>query len=182
MNSMKLRILICTLITATAFTSMGQMAARGQRASPHETINTRVGGRLVTITYGRPYSKDRKIWGTLVPWDKAWRLGADEATTLLNQSAIVIGGVTLQPGAYTLYMIPSETGTSKLAVSKTTGAWGIPVDEKNDIVRVDLKKTELSAPVDQLTLTLGRGTAPNAGELQIAWEKTQYSVEFTLAP
>lgn len=182
MTNMKLALMVSALITATAFPSMGQMAARGQRASPHETINTRVGGKLVTITYGRPYSKDRKIWGTLVPWDKAWRLGADEATTLLNQAPIVIGGVTLQPGAYTLYMIPSESGTSKLAVSKTTGAWGIPVDEKNDIVRVDLKKTALETPVDQLTLTLGRGTAANSGELKITWEKTQYSVEFTNAP
>jgi hypothetical protein len=182
MNNTKLALIFTALITATAFSSMGQMAAHGQRASPHDTINTRIGGKLVTITYGRPLSKDRKIWGGLVPWDKAWRLGADEATTLLNQAPIVIGGVTLQPGAYTLYMVPSETGTSKLAVSKTTGAWGIPVDEKNDIVRVDLKKTESPTSVDQLTLALGRGTAANSGELKISWEKTQYSVEFTNAP
>src|SRR4051812_37390206 len=58
------------------------------RVSPHETIQGVIGGRggpRVTITYGRPYSKDpktgeiRKIWGGLVKWDKADRLGADEA-------------------------------------------------------------------------------------------------------
>lgn len=159
------------------------MPARGgARQSPHDAINTRVGGRLVTIYYGRPLSRDRKIWGGLVPWDGAWRLGADEATTLMLQSGIVIGGVTVPPGAYTLYMIPSETGTSKLAISKTIGGWGIPVDVQNDLARVDLKKEALDPQVDQLTLSLGRGSAPNAGVLKIAWEKTQYSVEFTNAP
>ena len=123
----------------------------------------------------------RKIWGGLVPWDKAWRLGANEATTLIAQSALVIGGTTIPAGAYTLYMVPSETGTSKLAISKTIGGWGIPVDEKNDVARVDLKKDVLENSVDQLTITVGRG-ASGGGLIKIAWEKTQYSVEFANAP
>ena len=195
MNILKHALIVTALMAATALPSTAQMtqpsgmggmggmaASGGGRASPHDAINTRVGGKLVTIYYGRPLSRDRKIWGTLVPWEKAWRLGADEATTLLLQSGIVIGGVTVPAGAYTLYMVPSETGVSKLAISKTIGAWGIPVDEKNDLARVDLKKEALDTAVDQLTLSLGRGTSANAGLLKIAWEKTQYSIEFTNAP
>ena len=75
-----------------------QAAPRAQapraRVSPHDTISAVIGGRggpRVTITYGRPYSarggvgEPRKIWGGLVPWGKADRLGADEATTLLTE-------------------------------------------------------------------------------------------------
>ena len=193
MNTLKHALIVTALLTATALPSMGQMggmggmggmmAARGgPRQSPHDAINTRVGGKLVTIYYGRPLSRDRVIWGTVVPWDKAWRLGADEATTLVLQSGIVIGGVTVPAGAYTLYMVPSQNGVSKLAISKTIGAWGIPVDETHDLARVDLKKEALDPQVDQLTLSLGRGSAANSGVLKIAWEKTQYSVEFTNAP
>ncbi|HTO03966.1 MAG TPA: DUF2911 domain-containing protein, partial [Opitutus sp.] len=81
--------------------------------SPHETTSTVIGdrrtGNRVTITYGRPYLKDpktgeaRKIWGGLVPWGKANRLGADEATLLLTQKPLVFGKTTIPAGAHTLY-------------------------------------------------------------------------------
>ena len=68
------------------------LTAQQARKSPHETVSTVIGdrnnGNRVTVIYGRPYTKDpntgapRKIWGTLVPWGEAYRLGADEATLL----------------------------------------------------------------------------------------------------
>src|SRR6185503_3342613 len=69
--------------------------------SPHETTSAVIDGSRVTITYGRPFTKDpksgepRKIWGGLVPWDKAWRTGADEATLLITQKPLVIGETTI---------------------------------------------------------------------------------------
>jgi hypothetical protein len=160
--------------------------------SPHETITAKIGDNNVKITYGRPFSKKpgtdtvRKIWGGLVPWDKAWRLGSDQSTTLVCDKGIVLGGVTVPAGTYRLYMVPSENGTSKLAINKTTGIWGIQkdgtVDEKNDLARVDLKKDSVDTQVDQLTLSLASGSAPNSGVIGIVWEKTKYSIEFTNAP
>src|SRR5256885_122655 len=71
-------------------------ASAQNRVSPHETISAHIGnarsGPLVTITYGRPYAKNprggevRKVWGTLGPWGKGWRLGSDEATILPTQA------------------------------------------------------------------------------------------------
>ncbi len=161
-----------------------------QRASPHETINARVGGEgrdrsLISITYGRPYSarggkgEPRKIWGGLVPWDKANRLGADEATLILLQHPIEVQGKTIPAGAHTLYIIPSETGTSKLAFSSHIGKWGIPVDETRDIARVDLQKETLDQSVDQLTMKI-ENAPPSGGVLKIMWEKTQFSLPFTV--
>jgi hypothetical protein len=161
--------------------------AQQARLSPHETISTRVGGSLVTITYGRPYSKNpktgeiRKIWGGLVPWGKAWRTGADEATTLVTQSAVKIGDKEIPAGAYTLYTIPSETGTSQLAISKTIGKWGIPVDEKNDVARVDLTKSTVDKQVDQFTMALESKKGDPAGTLKMTWETTQFSVPIAAA-
>jgi hypothetical protein len=149
------------------------------RASPHDTVSTRVGGgrtqTMVTITYGRPYAKGRTIWGELVKWDKADRLGADEATTLTTQIPINLGGSTLQPGAYTLYIIASATGVSKLAISSHVGKWGVPVDETKDIARVDLKKDTLADAVEQLTLGF-TPPADGATNLKISWANTVYSV------
>jgi hypothetical protein len=159
------------------------------RVSPHETVSGYVGGdrrtgTLVTISYGRPYSarggkgEPRKIWGSLVPWDKADRLGADEATLIVTQVPIDVGGKVIPAGAYTLYIIPSENGVSKLAFSSNIGKWGIPVDETHDVARFDLKRDTLSAPVDQLTIAVeGNDTG---GVLKIAWELTQFSLPFTV--
>ena len=148
----------------------------------HETISTVIDGNRVTVSYGRPYSKDpksgepRKIWGKLVPWAKAWRLGADEATLLVTQKPIILGDQEIPAGAYTLYMVPEENGASKLAVSKTIGGWGIPVDEKNDLVRVDLKKEPLEKPTDQLAISFDNKNPDGGGTLKLSWEDTQYSV------
>jgi hypothetical protein len=172
------------LIVAVAILS--PMSALGQqrpRISPHETTSAVIDGNRVTLTYGRPYSKDpkkgdiRKIWGGLVPFGKAWRLGADEATLLLTQKPIVFGETTIPPGAYTLYMIPEEGG-GKLAFNKEVGQWGVPVDEKHDLARVDLKKDALEPAVDQLGMAVEKGAS--GGVIKIMWEGAQYSVPFTV--
>ena len=57
---------------------------KSKRASPPETATGTVAGSTITINYSSPAVKGRKIWGDLVPYDKIWRLGANEATTFQN--------------------------------------------------------------------------------------------------
>ena len=54
-------------------------ADKSKRASPPETATGTVAGSHITINYSSPAVKGRKIWGDLVPYDKVWRLGANEA-------------------------------------------------------------------------------------------------------
>ena len=151
--------------------------------SPHETTGAVIGGRggdRVTVTYGRPYAKDRKIWGALVPWDRAWRMGSDEATTLITQKPIIFGATTIPAGVYTLYMLPSESGTSKLVFSSALGGWGIPVDTKHDVAQIDLKKDALDTKVEQFTIAVANDQASGGGVIKLSWENTQYSAAFTV--
>ncbi len=161
--------------------------------TPHATTSGVIGpnrndGGMVVVTYGRPHAvhprkggEPRKIWGGLVAWDKPDRLGADEATTLVNQYPIEVAGTTLPAGAYTLYIIPSESGTSKLAFSRNIAKWGVPVDTTKDIVRADLIKEPLAQNVDQLTITVENVPQGSMnGMLRIKWEKTQFSLPFTM--
>ncbi len=181
---MSTRKFVFLVVTAIAVFSTVPAMAQRQRTSPHETTSAVIDGNRVTLVYGRPYSKDpksgeiRKIWGTLVPNSKAWRLGADEATLLITQQPIVMGETTVPAGAYTLYMVPDETG-AKLAISTKLGQWGIPVDEKHDLARVDLKKEPLEKPNDQLALAIEKNPS-GGGLLKIMWEGTQFSVPFTI--
>jgi hypothetical protein len=170
-----------------AVLSLGALPAMAQqkRISPHETVGAVIDGSRVTIVYGRPYSKApktgeiRKIWGTLVPYGKVWRTGADESTLLITQKPIEIGGTTVPAGAYTLYTMPSDDGSAKLIINKQVGQWGTQYDEKEDLARVDLKKGDTSATIGQFTMSVGKNS-DGGGIIKMAWENTQYSIPFTI--
>ena len=152
--------------------------------SPHETTSRVIEGNRVTITYGRPFTKNprtgevRKIWGGLVPYGEPWRMGADEATLLITQKPIELGGKIVPAGAYTLYMVPNENGASQLAISTHIGGWGVPVDTSHDLARVDLQKEALDKSADQFTIAVEKGSS--GGVLKLMWENTQFSVPFTV--
>jgi hypothetical protein len=184
MNKLKSFLLVAALIV-TALPTMAQQT----RVSPHETISTVIdGGNRVTIIYGRPYTKKpktevvRKIWGGLVPYGKVWRMGADEATTLITEKPIIFGDLTVPAGAYTLRMLPNEDGTAKLIVNKQIGEWGDGkgvYDETLDVGRVDLKKQSLDTPVNQFTIAIEKNSA-GGGLVKLTWEKTEFSAPFTV--
>ena len=166
------------LLTAVALTSPLIAQEKKPRVSPHETVDATVDGAKITIVYGRPYTKDpksgekRKIWGTLVPYGKVWRLGADEATILTTDKDITIGGTAIPAGSYSLYLWPEESG-AKLIVNKQTGQWGTKYDEKQDLARIDLKKLVVDKQTDQFTIAVEGST------LKLMWEGTQFSAPMT---
>jgi hypothetical protein len=163
-----------------------ERAASTGGVSPHETFSKAYLGRSgrVIIVYGRPYTKDprtgqaRKIWGGLVPYDKVWRTGADEATMLITQNALKMGDLDIPPGAYTLFTLPAADGSAKLIINKQLGQWGLEYHQDRDLGRVDLKKDDLPTSVDQFTMALD-GSQGN-GVLSLKWENIQYSVPFTV--
>lgn len=155
------------------------------RVSPGEVTSTVVDGNRVTLAYSRPYTKDpktgaaRKIWGGLVPYGQVWRAGANEATLLITQQPIEIGGATVPAGAYTLFMLPAENGPSKLIINKQIGQWGSQYDEKQDLARVDLKQSATPESVDQFTMAVAK-EASGGGTLTLAWENLQFSVPYSV--
>ena len=133
-----------------------------------------INGQKITIEYGRPSMKGRKIMGGLVPYNKVWRTGADEATTLKTPIALDIGGAHVPAGTYTLYTLPSE-GTWKLIISKQTGQWGTVYNENQDLARVDMKKSEIVVPVEEFTIAFDQDTN-DSSDLNLEWEKTRLVV------
>ncbi|MDE3067061.1 MAG: DUF2911 domain-containing protein [Verrucomicrobiota bacterium] len=179
------KLLSALVITTVAMSSALPALAQHRRLSPHETISAVIDGDRITLTYGRPYTikpgttEVRKIWGGLVPYGKPWRMGADEATLLVTQRSIEVGGKTIPAGAYTLYMVPEESGASQLAFSTAIGGWGIPVNQSHDLARVNLQKEALDKPVDQFTMAVAKNPS-GGGVLKLMWETTQFSVPFTV--
>jgi hypothetical protein len=167
------------------------LAQRG-RVSPHETTNGVVDNNRIMIIYGRPYrtrpgtTVARQIWGGLVPYDKIWRTGADEATLMVTQQPIAFGDVTVPAGCYSLFTIPKQDGTATLIINKQIGQWGIPerweksvYDQANDVGRVEMKSTTLDKPVEQFTIAVKRNPE-GGGLITLSWDTTQFSVPFTV--
>ena len=191
MNRLASTLFAVAVMLATGLPAGAQM----KRLSPHETTSSVVSGDRVMVIYGRPYTKSprtgeiRKIWGGLVPFGKVWRTGADEATLLVTQQPIVLGGTTIPAGCYSLWTLPNEDGTAKLIINKQIGQWGEDArnpknvyDEANDVARVDLKKSDLDDSVDQFTMSIEKDPDVKGGGLiKLKWEKTQYAVAFTVA-
>lgn len=179
------KLTLSSMLVAASLLATLSLQAQQRRLSPHETISAVVNGNRVTIVYGRPYTikpgttETRKIWGGLVPYGRVWRLGADEATMLVTQKPIELGGTTVPAGAYTLFMLPEENGPTKLIISKQLGQWGLQYNESHDLARVDLKKQALDEPVNQLTIAIQRQPS-GGGVLKVMWEKTEFSIPFTV--
>lgn len=165
------------ILLAVVVTASGTLAQERKRASPHETTTATVDGAKISITYGRPYAKGRKIMGGLVPYGQVWRTGADEATTLVTDRALMLGSTHVEPGTYTLYTLPGEKEW-QLIINKQTGQWGTEYDQKQDVGRIPMKVGKTSGPVEQLTVEIADTAA--GGEIRLSWENTLATAPFTV--
>ena len=122
--------------------------------SPHETVKATVDGAQVSIEYGRPYMRGRKIMGGLVPYDHVWRTGADAVHDAHRPSAARRSAAPPCPRARSRSTrCPAEQGW-KLIINKQTGQWGTEYNEAQDLARVDMTSKALTAPVDQFTIKI----------------------------
>jgi hypothetical protein len=147
--------------------------ARGQGMgpmSPRDTTRARVGAIDITVDYSRPARRGRVVWGEVVPWDAVWRLGADAATQLTTSAALRVGDVELPAGTYTLWMLPSQKGESKLIINTQTKIFGTQYNPKFDLYRVSLTRDEVVASTERLTITVVDGA------LRIVWGDLSWSV------
>jgi hypothetical protein len=124
----------------------------------------------IALDYGQPHLRGRKPHtDSLVPYDKPWRTGANDATTLTTGVDLVLGGATLPAGKYVLYTIPTR-GDWKLIIQKEAGQTA-EYKPEFDVARVDLKRRPVTDPVESLMIWLIPSTAPGKaqGELRLAW-------------
>ncbi len=93
------------LITVTTHAQTTVQTGPGSAGSPHVKTSWTIDGAHVSIEYGRPSLKGRSE-ASMMPLDKPWRTGADQATVLTTDKTLKFGSVTLAPGSYTLNTEP----------------------------------------------------------------------------
>lgn len=148
---------------------MAAFTGYGQKKSPHDTVST----EDVTVTYGRPYKKDRVIFGELVKYGEVWRLGADEATTIKFNQITKFGDTEVPAGTYTLFALVNEKEWTFI-LNSVLGQWGAYSYEKNKASNVatavaPVRKTK--SAVEQLTIRF------NDSNMIVEWDNTQVAVK-----
>lgn len=150
---------------------------QGKPSPPASATCDLGGGKNIKTDYSSPRMKGRKIYGELVPYGKVWRTGANEATTFVTSSDVVVGGKTVPAGSYTLFTVPNADKWT-LIINKKTGEWGIPYKyESDELARVDMKTSKLPAPVENFTISYEK--SGSGCTMNIDWEGTRASVDIT---
>lgn len=107
--------------------------------SPREKASGAINGTTVTVDYGAPSVKGRKVWGGLEKYGTVWRAGANENTTISFDKDVKVGGKSLPAGKYGFFIIPNETGDWIAIFSKKNDAWGAySYSEAEDAIRVSI--------------------------------------------
>jgi len=167
--------LVLTVLALLVTTLLWSQEDKSKRPSPPATATGTINGATITIDYSSPSVKGRKIWGGLVPYDKVWRAGANEATLFTTSKDILVEGKKLPAGKYSLYAIPGEKDWVIIFNSKT-GQWGIKNDGStteepaNDVLRVTVKPQKSSAFNERMKFVVdGKGFA-------LEWENLRVPV------
>ena len=152
----------------------------GDGGSPHVMTEWVMDEANISITYGRPYLKDRVVGETVEPMvGQVWRLGADEATTLKIDADLMISDTPIAAGEYTLLVLttlttPPTEDVWQLIVNRRTGQWGLDYDESQDLARIDMDLEVLPQPADQLLISI------EGGRLKVEWGTARASVPLTV--
>lgn len=157
------------VLAAAAFAAPAFAQFEAPQPSPKATLSQRVGLTDVTISYSRPSVKGRVIWGDLVPYDKPWRTGANQATTITLSDDVTVEGQKLAAGTWSIVTIPGKDEWT-VVFNKDTKLWfETEYDAAKDVLRVKAKPQ--AAPMRE-TLQIDFPTvSPTSAVLAIEWEK-----------
>ena len=130
------------------------------------------------MDYSSPRIRGRKVFGALVPYEKVWRTGANEATTFVTDENLnTVEGTNIPAGSYTIFTVPNPDAWT-LIINKHTKEWGIPYKyESEELARVPMSVTRLSSPVENFTISFD--STGGTCTMRMSWENTQASIDFT---
>jgi len=160
------------------------------RASPLDSLTFRVTGQEVKICYGRPSARGRTMIGSpgiegavarmgVVPFGKIWRTGANEPTLLRTPVVLVIAGVRVPAGTYSIYTVPDEAEW-EIIVNRSYSQWGMEsyyTDEvrAQEVGRGKVASERTDSHVETFTI---RAEDLSDGNVQVIleWERTRVRV------
>ena len=162
--------LLITALLAISVSAYSQFTLPA--ASPRQKVEQQFSMSKITVDYGRPGVKGRKIFGDLVPFGKVWRVGANSSTKITFEQSVNFGGKSVSAGTYGLFVIPTEKEW-KVILNKDSQQWGAyTFDEKLNVVDVTLPVQKLAEKQEWFEIELNP-VDDNAVNLVMKWDFTK---------
>ncbi len=143
--------------------------------SPSSTVSQRVGMTDVTVTYSRPSARDRMVMGELVPYDKVWRTGANQATKVSISDELSVAGKQVPAGDYALFTIPGKESWTVIFNKNTEQSGTGSYKEEEDALRVDVPVSTTQETYETFTIGFSDLSETKA-HMVINWENTKVAV------
>ncbi len=171
--SSRIAVALATTFTLSATAAWADLELPAP--SPAAKVAQRVGITDISLEYSSPAVDGRKIFGGVVPWDKAWRTGANASTKITFSREVRFGGADVLAGTYAIVTIPSEKGwivalNKDLSINVTDHTY----DAKDELVRV--KATTSAIPHRERLAFLFDNTKDDETSLDLEWDKLRVSV------
>ncbi len=163
--------LICLIGFSLITTLSMAQEDKSTRPSPPAEAKGMIKDAKITINYSSPSVKGRKIWGDLVPYDKVWRTGANEATIFETSTDLVLNNAKLPAGKYALFTIPGEAQWTFI-FNSVWEQWGaFKYDESKDVLRVAARPKASSVFHEKMMFEV------KENKIVLSWENVSVSLK-----
>ena len=143
---------------------------------PHDIVyfrTNKISPPTIKVLYGRPQKQGRKVFGELVPYNKIWGVGANEATEIRFYTDVVFGDQKVNAGTYVLYAIPDKSEWI-LILNSNLDVWGTyEYEQKYDVARVKVKVSR-AEPIE--AFSIGFKDKKKYIRMTLAWDTTRVSI------
>jgi len=138
--------------------------------SPRASATAKIGNATITIDYGQPSVKGRKIFGNLVPFGEVWRTGANETTAIEFSNDVTFEGKKVRKGKYALFTIPGEN--EWVIILNRTIKWGaFSYKQEEDVLRVTVPSKASGSFYEKMTFKVN-----SKGLVTLNWENTEVTI------
>lgn len=144
-------------------------------ASPKQKVEQQFSMTKISVEYGRPGVKGRKVFGELVPFGKVWRAGANSATKVTFEQNVEFGGKEVKAGSYALFVIPMEKEW-KVMLNKDANQWGAyTYDEKLNVAEFTVPVQKMADKQEWFEIAVNPVDIHSA-EMLIKWDMTKVAI------
>ena len=165
---------LCIFVFSQPITAQG---FRTPRPSPGAVVSQTIGITDVTINYSRPGVKNRVIWGELVPYNKVWRTGANEVTSITFSESVKINGNPLAAGTYGIHTLPAENEWTFLFSGNTKVGGSSNYNEGDVVLKINVKPQP--APFTERMIFTFTDVTDTSSIVNLIWDKLRASFTVT---
>jgi hypothetical protein len=164
------------LFAAAMVSIAGAQTLKVPAASTGQTVKQEFGLGSIELSYSRPNTKGRTIFGDLVPYGAIWRTGANTATTLTFSDDVIIGDKKVAAGKYGLLTIPGASEWTVIITKQLDVTSPSAYKQDMDVVRLTAKVQNLPSPIETFFIWF-ENVKSNELDLNLLWEKTAVSFQ-----